>query len=326
MTGDIQEIRRVISEETLALQALQSRLQEYDMVDCLQRACDLLFQAATILVSGVGKSGLIGQKIAATFTSTGSRSFFIHPTEALHGDIGIAKQGDVCLLLSKSGSTSELLALIPTIKKLRIPIIALVGMADSPIAHLSDISLDVSVAHEACPLGLAPMSSTTLALVIGDALAAAMMQRRAFTAERFAEVHAAGQLGKNLTLRVGDVMHFGNQAPQVKEGVGFREILSEITDKGLGCVAVVSSSGRLSGFITDGDIRRCLQHSENLDTLFTHHLMTATPIVTHPETLLGTALTQMEKREKQLSVLPVVDEYSNYLGIIRVHDIIRAEL
>lgn len=326
MTSDIREIQRVISEEIIALQAFQSRLQEQPLANSLQTACELLFQATTILVSGVGKSGLIGQKIAATLTSTGSRALFLHPTEALHGDIGIARSGDVCIMISKSGSTAELLSLVPTLKKLEIPIIILVGVLDSPLAHLANIALDVSVLHEACPLGLAPTSSTTLTLAFGDALAAAMIHRRKFTSEQFAEVHAAGQLGKNLTMCVRDVMHSGDQAPQVLEGSGFREILAEITNKGLGCVAVVSKVGRLSGFITDGDIRRCLQLSENLDMLFTQDLMTANPIVTHPETLLGTALTQMEKRAKQLSVLPVVDEQLYYIGVIRIHDIIRAEL
>ncbi len=325
-TNILSEAQRVFADEITALQQAQARLSEPFV-----RAVTTMWQARTVLVFGVGKSGLIGQKISATLTSTGTRATSIHPTDALHGDIGIAEQGDCCLLLSKSGSTAELLALMPTLKRLNLPTIGLLGTLDSPLGHLCDIVLDGSVLREACPLGVAPMSSTTLALVMGDALAAALMRARNFTAEQFADVHAAGQLGKNLTLRVRDVMHSAGNMPVVRYPSTFRQILTEITAKGLGCVCVVDELAHLVGIVTDGDIRRTLEHDTNsdanhhtnLDALTTDDLMTRHPVTTSPEALVGAALAQMEHRTKQINVLPVVRDDGTCVGVVRVHDIVR---
>jgi len=322
----LQELVRVFDEEISALQRTRNTLLHTN-AEALQGALRLMATAPKVLVFGIGKSGLIGQKIAATLTSTGTRAVFLHPTEALHGDIGLAERGDCCLLLSKSGTTAELVALLPTLRSLDLPTIGILGTVDSPLGHGCGVVLDASVIQEACPLGIAPTSSTTVALVLGDALAAALMTMRGFKAQDFAALHAAGQLGTNLTLTVQEVMHSGAALPRVAEGASFREILAELTRQSLGCVCVVREQAdgeRLVGFITDGDVRRSLQHHSNLDALTTDDIMTRTPTTVKPSALLGTALALMERRTTQLSCLPVVDDATGVLcGVIRVHDIVR---
>jgi arabinose-5-phosphate isomerase len=314
------EARRVLSEEIVALELARQHL-----TSAFADAVEQMRSARLVLVFGVGKSGLIGRKIAATFTSTGTPAVFVHPAEALHGDIGLASEGDVCLLLSKSGTTAELLSLMPTLAARKLTTIGLLGTpVDSPLARLCGVVIDASVQREACPIGTAPMSSTVVALALGDALAAALMRVRGFTAEQFAMNHAAGQLGKNLTLRVRDVMHTGAAMPRVNTGAGFREILAELTEKGLGCVCVIEpATERLAGIITDGDVRRALQRFTSLENLHTTDIMTPQPLTIHTEALLGAALEMMEDRPRQIGVLAVVDEAERLRGVIRVHDIVR---
>jgi arabinose-5-phosphate isomerase len=331
-----QESVRVVSEEIEALVQARAHLQQN--TEPFVRAVELLLNAHLVIVCGIGKSGIIAHKIAATLTSTGTRAVHLHPAEALHGDIGIAQHGDACVMLSKSGSTAELLALMPTLAARSITTIGILGApTDSPLARLCTVVLNASVAREACPLNVAPMSSTTVALALGDALAAALMKARGFTAEEFAAHHAAGQLGRNLTMRVQDVMHSGSAMPTVPSGASFREILDELTAKSLGCVCVVreyAGTQYLAGMITDGDIRRALRRFEGLETLTTSDIMTFNPVTTHPTAMLGEALEQMEDRPRQISVLPVVSTPETWTdgapslpvlhGVIRVHDIVRA--
>jgi arabinose-5-phosphate isomerase len=330
-TNDIlQEAHRVMTTEAHAIEQAAVRLGEP-----FAHAVRLCAEARTILVFGVGKSGIIGQKIAATLTSTGSPAMFVHPVEALHGDIGIAREGDVAVILSKSGTTSELLSLMPSLKARLLPVVGLLGTLGAPLVAMCDVVLDARVDMEGCPLGIAPMSSTTVALALGDALAAVLMRVRGFTAEAFAANHAAGQLGKNLNLAVRDVMHFGTTVPYVPLHASFREALVAMTGKGLGCVCVVESLDsahrgfmRLVGLITDGDVRRALEmeQHDDLRMIALERVMTRHPLTTSPETLLGTALATMERRERQLSVLPVVDAAGACVGVIRIHDIVRAGL
>ncbi|HYF03108.1 MAG TPA: KpsF/GutQ family sugar-phosphate isomerase [Patescibacteria group bacterium] len=314
----ISEAKRVINEEKEALDNAARQLDE-----SIVKAALALTAARKILVCGIGKSGLIGRKIAATFSSIGAPAVFMHPLEALHGDIGIAETGDIALFLSKSGNTKELLEIIPFLKKKGIGIILFAGKLDSPLSRNVDIVINASVEKEACPLNVAPMSSTTVALALGDALAACIMLLKKVQLQDFAERHPLGQLGRNLTLRVRDVMHSGRDLPQVFLEATFREAVIEISAKGLGCVAVIDEK-KLSGIITDGDVRRALQKYDDIRFLKAKDVMTAGPISVSPDLLLGEALAIMEAREQQISVLPVINEEQKYLGIIRIHDIIRS--
>jgi arabinose-5-phosphate isomerase len=318
------EAARLLHAEAAALQRAAENL-----TPDFAAAVAMLLAAETIIVTGVGKSGIVARKIAATLNSVsneaGSRAMFLHPVEALHGDVGFVRRGDVVLMLSKSGSTAELLSLIPTLTERGVAMIGILGAAgDSPLARLCKVVLDASVTHEACPLGIAPMSSTTVAMALGDALAGALMQAQGFTAADFAANHAAGQLGRNLTMQVRDVMHTGAALPRVPQGASFRQILAELTAKGLGCVCVCGESESLAGIITDGDVRRALETHTSLESLHTDDMMTASPLSIQPNALLGTALELMEDRPRQISVLPVADVEKRLLGVIRVHDILRA--
>lgn len=291
------------------------------------RAVKILFSAEKIIVCGLGKSGIIGQKIAATLTSIGKTAIFIHPVEALHGDIGTVKKGsDAVIFLSNSGTTAELIRLLPHLRKRNVPIIAIVGSINSPLAHSADIALDCSVEEEAVRDFTVPTASTTAALAMGDALAVAVMQYMKFTSEDFAESHPLGQIGRNLLLTVADIMHTGNAVPHIAPNEDFRNVLIEMTAKGLGCVCIIDSDNTLVGIITDGDVRRLLQHTEDIRSLKAKNCMTINPVCISPQTILGQALTVMENRPKQLSVLPVVDSQGQCVGVVRIHDIIRAEL
>ncbi|MES2764416.1 MAG: KpsF/GutQ family sugar-phosphate isomerase [Bacteroidota bacterium] len=314
----ITEAKRVLKEESEALKNAALAIDEN-----FSLAVHTLSQARKIIVCGIGKSGLIGRKISATFSSISAPSVFLHPLDALHGDIGIIGEGDAAVFLSKSGTTRELLEILPFFKKKHIPVILLAGKIDSPLAYTSDIVIDASVEKEACPLELAPMSSTTVALALGDALAAGIMLLKKVGLQEFAERHPLGQLGRNVTLRVRDVMHSGSELPTIILKTPFREALIEISAKGLGCVGVVSEN-KLAGIITDGDVRRALQKHDDIRLLKAEDIMTAAPISISPEMLLGEALSTMESREHQISVLPVVDREDSYIGLIRIHDIIRS--
>jgi arabinose-5-phosphate isomerase len=295
----------------------------------VERAIELLSACGgkAVLV-GVGKSGIIAQKIAATMTSTGTAAVYLHPSDALHGGLGIVTSGDVVVAISNSGETDEVIAMLPYLAHRRVPIIAITGNLQSTLARRADVSLDASVDQEACPLNLAPTTSTTVALALGDALAMTLMQVKGLTPDDFALNHPAGRLGKRLTLKVADLMHAGPHNPTVKIDAPWLEVVAAITRGGLGAVNVIDEDGRLLGIITDGDLRRALQkigHAE-LKTLDSETIMTRSPIVAAPELLAYDALRLMEDRVSQINVLPVVDEKRLCVGLVRLHDIVRSGL
>ena len=281
-----------------------------------------------VVLVGVGKSGIVGRKIAATLTSTGTLATYLHPADALHGDLGIVTKGDVAIALSNSGETDELLVMLPSLQQRQIPIIAIVGNLQSTLARKADVALDAAVTKEACPLNLAPTTSTTVALAIGDALAMTVMQVKGLTPEDFALNHPAGRLGKRLTLKVADLMHSGPDNPTISPGASWLEVVTMITKGGLGAVNVVENSGNLLGVITDGDLRRAIQDVDplNLANLNAGEIMTHHPIVVGPETLAYDALQLMENRPSQIAVLPVVNEEGVCIGLLRLHDIVRSGL
>lgn len=281
-----------------------------------------------VLLLGVGKSGIIAQKIAATMTSTGTAALHLHPSDALHGGLGIVSPTDVVIVLSNSGETDELIEMLPYLKQRQVPIIAIVGNINSTIASKANAVLDASVDQEACPLNLAPTTSTTVALAIGDAIAMTLMKVKGLTLDDFAVNHPAGRLGKRLTLRVSDLMHGGNQNPAIAAGSIWVDVVRAITDGGLGAVNVIDSEGHLAGVITDGDLRRAIQKSDHasLEKLTGDEIMTRNPVVATPDLLAYDALRLMEDRPSQISILPVVDDRRVCVGLIRLHDIVRSGL
>src|SRR5437879_5622038 len=299
--------------------------------DQVERVIKLLADCkGKVVLLGVGKSGIIAQKIAATMTSTGTAAVYLHPSDALHGGLGIVTSGDVVMMLSNSGESDELLQLLPFAKRRGVPIVAIVGNVNAKLALGADAVLDASVDEEACPLNLAPTTSTTVALAIGDALAMTLMRAKGLTEDDFASNHPAGQLGKRLTLRVSDLMHGGNENPTIGADAAWMEIVSAITHYGLGAVNVVDREGRLAGIITDGDLRRSMQRVKPKDLSFAElkcdELMTRNPVVANPEMLAFDALRLMEDRPSQINVLPVVDDDRRCVGLIRLHDIVRSGL
>ncbi|MDQ3258048.1 MAG: KpsF/GutQ family sugar-phosphate isomerase [Acidobacteriota bacterium] len=293
----------------------------------VERAVELLAVCqGKVVVFGVGKSGIVARKVAATLTSTGTGAIFLHPSDALHGDIGCVSSADVAVLLSNSGETDELLILLPHLKRRQIPCIAIVGNLRSTLACSADAVLDASVDREACPFNLAPTASTTVALAIGDALAITLMEVKGVSPHDFAQNHPAGRLGKRLTLRVGDLMHSGARHPTVSPHELWFEVVSRITAGGLGAVCVTDDALRLVGLITDGDLRRAVRPTElmKLETFSAGALMTRNPVVVSPETLAYDALQMMENRPTQISVLPVVDNEARCVGLVRIHDIVRS--
>ena len=273
-----------------------------------------------LLVCGVGKSGLIGQKLAATLSSTGTPAVFMHACDAVHGDLGVYEPGDPTLLISNSGATVECIRLMPILKKFNSPIIALIGNLDSPMGRDSDIVLDATSCGEADPLGIVPTNSTTLALAMGDALACAIMKARGFSKEDFAKFHPAGQLGRNLLLKVCDVMHPIGHCAVAKPESTIREAVIEMTRKPLGAACILDPDMTLEGFMTDGDLRRMLQTVVDLDSVKCADIMTKSPICVEPDASLGRAVSLMEGRTSKISVLPVV-ESGKCVGMIRLHDI-----
>lgn len=313
--------QRVFQQEAQALLAIAGRIgQEFE------EAVALLHTARQVVVGGVGKSGIIGGKIAATLRSIGVPAVFVHPAEAPHGDLGIVRAGDVAVLISKSGTTAEVCALIPWLRRRQVAIVAIVGQRHSELAAKADVVLDVGVEAEACLLNMIPTTSTTAALVMGDALAVALMQLRGVRPEEIAAAHPLGLLGRLASLRVRDVMHTGSALPRVFPETSFRDMLIEMTAKALGCVCVIQHDGRLCGIVTDGDVRRALQHLEDIQRVCVRDVMTLEPVVVGPEASLAEALALMEHRPSQISVLPVVDEQGLCVGVVRVHDIIRSQL
>ncbi|MBX3290724.1 MAG: KpsF/GutQ family sugar-phosphate isomerase [Acidobacteria bacterium] len=290
------------------------------------RAVGLIAECSSkVVVMGVGKSGVIAQKIAQTMTSTGTVAVYVHPSDAMHGSLGVVTKGDVVIALSNSGETEELVAMLPALKNREVPIISIVGNLDSTLARHSDVVLDASVDKEACPLNLAPTTSTTVALSIGDAIAMTVMEAKGLTAEDFAANHPAGRLGKRLTLRVSDLMH---KSPSVGPSAGWLEVIKAISDASLGAVNVVESNGQLLGIVTDGDLRRTMEKTppELFGRLTAEQMMTVSPTTCSSEMLAYDALRLMEDRPSQISVLPVVDADGKCVGMLRLHDIVRAGL
>ena len=317
------EAKRVLELEASSILEARQRLGEG-----FNQACQLiresLQEGGKLIVSGLGKSGKIGDKIAATMASTGTPALFLHPTEGLHGDLGIVQKKDVVLLLSNSGRTAELLALFPSIKRLGVKVISIVGRMESPIAKKSDIALDGGVKEEACHNNLAPTTSTTLALALGDALAMALQKERDFKPEDFAAFHPDGALGKRLTLKVSDLMVEKTEAPLVQEEASFEEILFQLNEKKLGVVLVLGASGNLSGIITDGDMRRALKFREKLFSMRASDLMTQNPISIEETKMATEALQIMENRPGKITSLVVTNSKNELLGLIHLHDLINA--
>lgn len=312
----------------LEAQAIDRAAQQMQLGQ-VNRALSLLSGCqGKVVLAGVGKSGIVAHKIAATLNSIGTLAVYLHPCDALHGDLGIVTPADVAVVLSNSGETEELVALIPALQHRQVPIIAIVGNTNSTLAHKANVFLNATVDREACPLNLAPTTSTTVALAIGDALAMTLMQMRGITAESFAVNHPAGRLGKRLTIKVGDLMHCGDRNPTLSSSATWIEIVSAISGGGLGAVNIVDKFGSLLGLIVDGDLRRWIEKIKltELETLKAEQLMTCDPIVVTPETLAYDALKLMEERTSQIDVLPVVDNQSCCLGLIRLHDIVRSGL
>lgn len=311
----------VLKLEAAAITRTASKLIEKDV----DRAIEILTSCrGKIIVTGVGKSGVIAEKIAQTFTSTGTMAVYLPASDALHGGLGIVSSDDVAIALTNSGETDEIVSILPAFKSRGVPIIAIVGNVNSTLAGRSDVVLDASVDSEACPLNLAPTASTTVALAVGDALAMALMEMKGLTAEQFAVNHPAGQLGKRLTLRVADLVHAGaNVSPDAR----WLEVVKAISQHSLGAVNVIDNA-RLVGIVTDGDLRRTIERTAPnvLDTLTARDMMTAEPVTASPEMLAFDALRLMEDRPSQISVLPVVDIEGNCAGLLRLHDIVRSGL
>jgi arabinose-5-phosphate isomerase len=324
---DYSQVVALLRAEAEAIGKAASRLQasDIDPVIALLTKCK-----GKVVLLGVGKSGIIAQKIAATMTSSGTAAVHLHPSDALHGGLGIVTAEDVVIMLSNSGETDELLELLPYLKRRNVPLVAIVGNVKSSIAQRADAVIDASVDQEACPLNLAPTASTTVALAIGDALAMTLMRAKGLTESDFASNHPGGQLGKRLTLQVADLMHSGPQNPTIGTDSAWIEIISAITHYGLGAVNVIDGDGRLAGIITDGDLRRSLQRISNTDLAFANikcdDLMTRNPVIARPDMLAFDALRLMEDRPSQISVLPVVDADEKCVGLIRLHDIVRSGL
>lgn len=308
----------VVAIEGDAIRALADRIND-DFVSACRHMLDC---KGRIVVTGMGKSGHIGSKIAATLASTGSPAFFVHPGEASHGDLGMITPSDVVLALSNSGETSEIVTILPLIKRMGAPLISMTGKPESTLAREADVSLDVSVAKEACPLDLAPTASTTAALVMGDALAIALLEARGFTAEDFALSHPGGSLGRRLLLHVRDIMHKGDEIPAVELGAPVRDALMEMTAKGLGMTAVVDRDGRAVGVFTDGDLRRALDHALDVRNDTVDEVMTRGGKRIAPDRLAVEALNLME--EKKINALLVIDADERLCGALNMHDLLRA--
>ena len=288
----------------------------------LIRAVDLILaHPGKMVVTGIGKSGHIARKIVATLCSMGTPAVFLHPAEAVHGDLGIYTPGDPTVLISKNGSSRELLALVPLLRDFRSPLIGILGSATSPLAGRLDVLLDASVEREADPHNLAPTASAVTALALGHALAIALMCARNFTPEEFGRYHPGGQLGRNLRLSVAEAMHSGDEVAWVAPETALKDVIVAMTRRPMGGACVVSADGRLAGFLTDGDLRRALTNHDDIRTLHAADAMTAAPVTVGPEANLGQALELMERRRSQISVLPVVDGEGRALGLLRIHDI-----
>lgn len=309
--------RRVLGIEARAVQALVQRLD-----DGFTEAVDLLYRCkGKVVVSGMGKSGLIGQKIAATMASTGTPSFFLHPAEGLHGDLGMLARGDVLIAISNSGETQEILQFLPFMERMGIPVMAIVGRMSSTLAKNSTVALDVSVTEEACPMGLAPTASTTATLAMGDALAVALLEKRGFKEDDFAQFHPGGTLGRRLLVKVRDLMHKGQEVPQVEETVLASIAILEMSAQKLGMTTVVDRAGALLGVITDGDLRRFVQQGGDFSKITAGSLASRRPKLIGPDELAAKAVEMMERYS--ITTLVVADNVKCIVGVVHLHDLLK---
>ena len=316
---DFQQLgREVIATELAEISALQNRID-----DTFSQACELLLRCeGRIVITGMGKSGHIGGKIAATLASTGSPAFFVHPGEASHGDLGMITKNDIVIALSNSGNTAEIATIIPILKRFGVPLISMTGDKSSILATKADINLDVSVSHEACPHDLAPTSSTTVALVMGDALAVALLQARGFTPEDFALSHPGGSLGKRLLLHVSDIMHQDDRIPKVSDKATVSEALLEMSHKGLGMTAITDSDDKVLGIYTDGDLRRSLDKNIDVHNTLISDVMTKKCRTTTADERAAIIVKIMD--EHGINGFLVTDENNKIIGAFNMHDILRA--
>ena len=319
MNRVLEAIKEAVHIEAESVRSLEGRIDENFL-----KAVELIDNCkGRVIFSGMGKSGLVGKKISSTFSSIGIASMFVHPAEAAHGDLGMIRREDIAVLLSNSGSTPEILFLLPILKRFNIPIISIVGNVNSELAKRSDVVLDASVKREATSVRLVPTSSTTVALVIGDALAAGLIVKRNFREEDFALLHPGGAIGKKLLIRVEDLMHVGDEIPVVNEDDSFNDLVYEISSKRLGMTTVVDSDGLLAGVITDGDLRRAIEKfSSNLFNIKAKDIMTKNPKTIDKASLAAKAAAIMEKHS--ITSLIVVEDKRRIIGVIHLHDILKA--
>ena len=316
----LQELgRAVIDTEARAVSGLATQVNKPSFIE----ACRLMLACkGRVVVIGMGKSGHIAGKVAATLASTGTPAFFVHPGEASHGDLGMITGADVVLALSNSGETSEIITILPIIKRLNVPLIAMTGNPESTLAQAAKANIDVSVDKEACPLGLAPTASTTAALAMGDALAVAMLETRGFTEQDFARSHPGGSLGRRLLLLIDDLMHVGDTMPRVNADTPLSAALIEMTRKGLGMTAIVDGNDKLLGIFTDGDLRRTIDNKVDLHTALVRDVMTQNCMTIHPGMLAAEALQIMDSAK--VNALPVTNEENRLVGALNMHDLLRA--
>ncbi|MCM2321976.1 MAG: KpsF/GutQ family sugar-phosphate isomerase [Oligoflexia bacterium] len=330
MRDTVEQFVRVLDLEGQAVLRCGERIrQDPKRAEAIAKAIDLLQgcldRGGKIIVTGVGKSGKVGQKIAATLSSTGSFAVFLHPTEGIHGDLGVVQPNDAVLALSYTGNTEELARLLPSLKSLRVPVIGLGGNSQSKLGQQCDVWMDGHVEQEACPHNLVPTSSTTLALALGDAIAITLMERRGFDAKSFAQNHPGGSLGNRLKMKLADLMH--TDLPVLGPEASMGEVVVVMTRFMLGAVIITegaAAQGRMLGIITDGDLRRALRHQEKFFSLKSSDVMTRQPVSASPGMLAAAALELMENRPSQISELPVVDDEGNIKGLVRLHDLVRA--
>ncbi len=312
--------KRVIEIELEAVKALSEKLDESFI-----EAVRLIYNSAgRVVFTGIGKSGLIARKIVATMNSTGTAAIYMHPTDALHGDLGMVRKGDIVIIISKSGATDELKNLISMFQRMGIKIIGILGVKNAVLSAECDVVLDASVKEEACPHDLAPTSSTTAALVMGDALAVAILELRGFTAEDFAMLHPAGSLGKRLSLKISEIMYKGDDLPIISENASIKDTILEMTAKRLGATCIVNEDNKLVGIVTDGDLRRQLEKSLNLEDLRAKDIMSKNPKTINSELLASFALQKMENFS--ITSLIAVNNYDEHVGLVHMHDLVKLGL
>ena len=316
MDKSLTEAKRVFEAEIEELIKVKDRLDEN-----FSKMVDMIYESSgKVVITGIGKSGHIGKKISATLASTGTNSVFINAAEALHGDLGVIKKGDIVLAISNSGNSDQISNILPSVRRIGADIIAFTGNKISALGKEADLIINIAIDKEACPMGLAPMTSATVTLVMGDALAAALMQKRDFKPENYAVYHPGGSLGRRLLLKVKDLMHKNDELPKLTKDTHIDTVLMELTKKKMGAVCIAEDD-RLIGIITEGDIRRALTHKEKFFDYTAEDVMTKNPVYVTPEIQAIEALEKMEARESQITVLPVVDN-DKLVGIIRIHDLL----